>query len=29
LLAGADGRVVVAEKGQMFAEDVAAMSQFL
>lgn len=29
LLAGADGKLVVAEKGQMFAEDVEALAQFL
>jgi hypothetical protein len=29
LLAGADGRLLVAERGQMFAEDVEALSQFL
>ncbi|AOW15611.1 hypothetical protein LPB072_12780 [Hydrogenophaga crassostreae] len=29
LLAGADGRLKVAEKGQLFAEDIEAMAQFL
>lgn len=29
LLAGADGRLQVAEKGQMFAEDVEALAQYL
>lgn len=29
LLAGADGRLKVAERGQLFAEDIEAMAQFL